>query len=741
MIHNKTKPKRNCLPYVQFDGDYALVGQKNPKKLAFYRVEPQIIQNKDVDELVSFLDQVADIYNKVPFSNFQVYARKIVKDNQSYIDFLQKKRKETDYQTASNILLGSIELAKDSSRLASLREFLMVFDITGQEDSLIGFERDLKGIEARKMTKIEIEKFLIGKVIGDFEGLEFEDIYVTEVKHERYSLLQQQVRIGSTFHKSYVINRFPRTKDTFFITDILNASGNFDVLFDFRKAKKDKIVQKLDIMLLNKENESVTGRASNRIKGKKDLEDTEKMLAQIAGELEQVWQVTTLIDVYDSSPKNLLDTESRLNGVLLTQGMKNTDLTKGIKSWIQTLPLCSVEKEVFSPYSYHFHSSLVSKLFPAFSSDYSDDTGVIAGENVDTGNLVVIDRLDRSKYPARNMSVFGLTGRGKTYAMETDILRHFSLGYKIIVLTPDRGYDFPSSICEKVTFGISYENSINPFQIDSLIVDSDDEKDKIGGELYFHKKVEDIISFLRTITTVSSTEAGLLETLITRLYEKYGYSKESVTVPNSFPTLQDLYQLALEVDELQDFCSELKSFAIGHYSHIFARNRNWGFDKPITVLDIKNLSDGVLRQIMMDALVKAIWEQVKTWDHKFIVYIDEAHQLTRDEKSIQFMTDLAKRIRKYGKNQGGAVFITQNPSDLLRFDGAENIPKNCDFLMIFPIKPDDIDQLKKIGFYPTKQQYKFLTSAKQHQAILKAGGTSVTIAVIRSDQEREVMGK
>ena len=123
-------------------------------------------------------------------------------------------------------------------------------------------------------------------------------------------------------------------------------------------------------------------------------------------------------------------------------------------------------------------------------------------------------------------------------------------------------------------------------------------------------------------------------------------------------------------------------------------------------------------------------------NRKIIVAVDEAHIFINPKYPIalDFMAQMAKRIRKYG---GMLLIITQNIAD---FVGTEEIKRQstavinaCQYSLIFSLAPADMSDLvalyEKAGGINEEEQNSIVT-AGVGQAFLITGATSRTTVQI-----------
>ena len=86
-----------------------------------------------------------------------------------------------------------------------------------------------------------------------------------------------------------------------------------------------------------------------------------------------------------------------------------------------------------------FNSSPLSSFFPFTSFDLTSDTGILYGINRHNSSLVLFDRYALTNY---NSVTFATSGAGKSYAIKLEILRSLMFGTEVIVIDPEREYEF-----------------------------------------------------------------------------------------------------------------------------------------------------------------------------------------------------------------------------------------------------------------------------------------------------------
>ena len=103
-------------------------------------------------------------------------------------------------------------------------------------------------------------------------------------------------------------------------------------------------------------------------------------------------------------------------------------------------------------------------LIPFISTDLTGNTGILYGVNRTANTLVIFDRFSLENY---NSVTFAKSGSGKSYATKLEILRSLMFDTDVIVIDPEREYEFLSETVGGRYFNISLssDHHINPFDL------------------------------------------------------------------------------------------------------------------------------------------------------------------------------------------------------------------------------------------------------------------------------------
>jgi hypothetical protein len=341
-----------------------------------------------------------------------------------------------------------------------------------------------------------------------------------------------------------------------------------------------------------------------------------------------------------------------------------------------------------------------------------------------------------------------------------------------------------------IDVGSSTYGILNPFHVISSLEASEDEDeeeeeqyDEYGRPLPKKKKVErkdDSFSqhlqfleqFFRVILEgISSDAFEILNSLIIDMYKEKGIDINTNLAklkPEDYPIFDDLYDLILRrIKTARDEFSLRNLMTVETYIKKFARGgRNsalWNGPTSIetnenfVTFNFQSLVAGnnaqitnaqmllVFRYLNNEIINNKDFNKKYRKNRKIIVAVDEAHIFINPKYPIalDFMAQMAKRIRKYG---GMQIIITQNIAD---FVGTEEIRRQstavinaCQYSLIFSLAPADISDLvqlyEKAGGINEEEQNSIVTASVGQAFLITSPTSRTTVQIVASDYVKQL---
>ena len=430
---------------------------------------------------------------------------------------------------------------------------------------------------------------------------------------------------------------------------------------------------------------------------------------------------TVIVHFADTLDQLNLDTAA-IQSVGRSRMMEIKPLTYQMeKSLNACLPLCQNKLDI----KRCFITECASLLFPFCTQElYDENGGIYYGLNKTSNNLILVNRLNSDN---SNGIIVGASGKGKSMMAKSEIIRKYiSSTDQIIIIDPDGEYARLANILGGEVIHVSPSSSahINLFDIDMLAT-----KD---GEKPLAEKTNFIITIFDTILTASGQypltpqQRSVLDRCIGKAYNLFLDSRdESGNYDDSkLPTLKDLYEILRLEDgyEAMSLADIIEMYATGS-QNMFAHHTNVSYHSRLVVYDIKDMGEAmkVLGELVV---LNNVWTEItkgRKEGRNVWFYIDEMHLLFKNASSVNFLSNLYKRARKYG---GIPTGITQNISDLLQIDEARNLIKNSEFVIMLDQSADDREALQELLHIPPALMNN-ITNAPPGHGLIRCGASVV----------------
>lgn len=552
--------------------------------------------------------------------------------------------------------------------------------------------------------------------------------------------------MDDVFYSFYTFSYFPEEVSPSWLKKVIEAKVDLDLSISLEVADKEKVTR-----ATNAKMQEIEGRLLGKLppmykkKYENQLNSLDHLMEEIQNDSENLFDVTFLLGIRANSLDDLKTSEQRLRTAVSSSKLRSRKLSyQGTDVMWYTLPIAHKKDYLEDKICWSMQASIVASILPFNSSELNYNEGVLKGFNAKTGSPITYDRYVQSKFHNPNEVVLGESGSGKSYYLRLDMLRHATSGnsQRLFVIDPEREYFIPTS--HRITFSLGSQYTTNPFHIRSTIVDTDDDYDgmKDVGQ-YLRRKIGEMMSFFHWIVPdMTPLERANLLQAIQIVYDKRGLNFSSSYLPAIFPTLSDLVAcLRNHFPKMMDnFIAALYPYVEGAYKDMFNGQTNWSMANKISIFDIHELGDEVKRPLM-DLLLKDIWEEMKIdRKEKKGLYVDEAWLLAdeKNQQTMEFLREIAKRIRKYG---GFLTTATQNVDDFLTIGKYGTAIFNNAYIKTFMrMSERDIHELGRFMTFSDKELKILGKGKKRGYCIHLAGTKRVEMRTKSSPDEENVLG-
>lgn len=449
----------------------------------------------------------------------------------------------------------------------------------------------------------------------------------------------------------------------------------------------------------------------------RNLEDLRDKLQQAE---EKLFNVGFYITIYGNTEAELNKAENELKGILDARMIVMKPAIFQQEQGMQSvLPLATDELLVHSK----FNSSPLSSFFPFTSFDLTSDTGILYGLNRHNNSLVLFDRFSLTNY---NSVTFATSGAGKSYATKLEILRSLMFGTEVIVLDPEREYEYLAEATGGRFFNISLssDHHINPFDLPAL------QPDEHPGDVLRTHIIELVGLFRLMLGGLSPEEETVLDIAIQETYALKDITGDSDFSQSEPPLLSDFELVLAGMDGSASLIARLQKYTSGTWSGFMNKPTNVDINQKFVVFSLRDMEDE-LKTIAMYIITNFIWSSIRRRLVKRLLVIDEAWWMMKSEQTASFLFSLAKRGRKYYL---GIATITQDVDDFLRSPYGVPMITNSSLQFLMKQSPTAIDNIQKT-FQLTDGEKFLLLESGVGEGIFFAGLKHVAIKVVASTTE------
>lgn len=373
------------------------------------------------------------------------------------------------------------------------------------------------------------------------------------------------------------------------------------------------------------------------------------------------------------------------------------------------------------------NSAPLSSLFPFISFDLTSDKGILFGINRHNNSLVLFDRFSLENY---NSVTFAKAGSGKSYASKLEILRTLMLDTDVIVIDPEREYEFLAEATGGRYFNISLtsDHHINPFDL------APPGPDESAGDVLRSNIVNLVGLFRLMLGGLTPEEDAIVDRAISETYALKDITPESDFSNIEPPLLSDFEYVLSGMEGGESMAQKLSKYTRGTWAGFINKPTNIDVNKRFIVFSLRDMEDE-LKPVAMYLVTHFIWNAVRKNLKKRLLVIDEAWWMMKSEDTASFLFGLAKRGRKYYL---GMSTITQDVEDFLRSPYGMPIITNSSIQLLLKQSPTAIDMIQQT-FNLTEEEKYLLLESGVGEGIFFAGIKHIAIKIIASYTEDQII--
>jgi type IV secretory pathway VirB4 component len=564
---------------------------------------------------------------------------------------------------------------------------------------------------------------VLPETIYESASLEFQDV----IAPSALKIESKSINLGEKIARTFFIISYPRFLTDNWFSPIINLDKVFDISI---------FVHPIDTSLMLRQFQKKVAEVQSQIsvREKKGMvrdpmldtsfQDLESLRDNLIQAQEKMFDVGIYITIYADNEMELFKVENEIKSLLESKLIYIKPALfqqeAGFKSVIPTnTDMLNIHQKL--------NSEPLSSIFPFISFDLTSDQGILYGINRHNSSLVIFDRFSLENY---NSVTFAKAGSGKSYATKLEILRSLMFDTDVIVIDPEREYEFLAEAVGGRYFNISLssDHHMNPFD---LPIPHEDE----SAEDVLRSNIINLVGLFRLMLGgLTPEEDSMIDRAISETYAIKDITPESDFSNVEPPLLSDFEMVLSGMDGSDSVVARLAKYTKGSWATFLNRPSNVDINKKFVVFSVRDMEDE-LKPVAMYIIMHFIWNVIRKNLKKRLLVVDEAWWMMKSEDTASFLYSIAKRGRKYYL---GLSTITQDAADFLNSPYGVPIISNSSIQLLLKQSPTTIDLLQKTFNLTDEEKYLLLESSVG-EGIFFAGLKHVAIKIIASYTEDQII--
>lgn len=537
----------------------------------------------------------------------------------------------------------------------------------------------------------------------------------------------KSLNLGEKIARTFFIMSYPRFISDNWFSPIINLDKVFDVSIFIHPIDSSKALKYFQKKVAEVQSQISTKEAKGVVRDPMlDIayQDIEAIRDQLQQAQEKMFELGVYITVYADNENELFKIENEIKTILEAKMIYIKPALfqqeDGFKSCIP------IGNDILNIHQ-KMNTSPLSSIFPFVSFNLTSNKGILYGINRHDSSLVIFDRFSLENY---NSVIFSKSGAGKSYTTKLEILRSLMFGTEVIVIDPEREYEYLAEAVGGRYFNISLSSHhhINPFD---LPIPREDES---PADILRSNTINLVGLFRLMLSGLTPEEDALVDRAITETYAIKDITAESDFTNIEPPLLSDFEMILSGMEGSESLLQRLSKFTRGSWSTFINKPSNVDLDKKFIVFSVRDMEDD-LKPVAMYIVTHFIWNAIRRNIKKRLLIVDEAWWMMKSEDTASFLYSIAKRCRKYYL---GLTTITQDVGDFLRSPYGVSIVTNSSMQLLLKQSPNGMDLLQKT-FNLTDEEKFLLLESDVGEGIFFAGLKHVAIKIVASYTEDQII--
>lgn len=537
----------------------------------------------------------------------------------------------------------------------------------------------------------------------------------------------RSLTVSGKFSRIFFVIAYPRILNDSWLEPILNLEREMDVTITIHPIDTTETLKRFQKKVAEVESQ-IDDRAEKGMVRDPQLDAAYRNLEDLRDKLQQadekLFNVGLYIAIYADTEGELNKIETDIKGILDTRLIYiKPALFQQEDAFMSVIPTMTDKLLVHSK----FNSSPLSSFFPFTSFDLTQDSGILYGVNRHNNSLVLFDRFSLTNY---NSVTFATSGAGKSYSLKLEILRSLMFGTEVIVIDPEREYEYLAEATGGRFFNISLssEHHINPFDLPIPLSDERPE-DVLRSHI-----IELVGLFRLMLNGLTPEEDAIIDAALHEVYAMRDITGQTNWSNLPPPLLSDFEMILAGMEGSESLVQRLSKYTSGTWAGFMNEATTVDVNQKFVVFSLRDMEEE-LKTIAMYIITNHIWRSVRRELKKRLLVIDEAWWMLKSEDTAAFLHNLTKRARKYYL---GIATITQDVDDFIRSPYGIPLITNSSIQFLMKQSPTAADTLQSV-FHLTDEEKFALLESSVGEGIFFVGLKHVAIKVIASYTEDQII--
>ncbi|MDE2037598.1 MAG: DUF87 domain-containing protein, partial [Patescibacteria group bacterium] len=537
----------------------------------------------------------------------------------------------------------------------------------------------------------------------------------------------KEVNLGEKVGRTLFVISYPRFLDESWFAPIINLDKVFNVSIFIHPVDTARILRHFQKKVAEVQSQISTREDKGLVRDPAldtAYQDLETLRDQLMQAQEHLFDVGVYITIFADSDGELDKLESEIKSILESKLVYlKPALFQQEQGFKSVIPIADDQLNVHSK----LNSSPLSSVFPFVSFDLTSDKGILYGINRHNSSLVLFDRYSLENY---NSVTFAVAGAGKSYCTKLEILRTLMFDADVIVIDPEKEYEYMAEATGGKYFNISLnsEHHINPFELPAVA------EDESASDVLRSNIINLVGLFRIMLGGLSQEEDAIIDRAITETYALKDITAESDFTSVEPPLLSDFELVLAGMEGADSLVQRLSKYTKGTWSGFINRPSNVEINSKFIVFSLRDMEDE-LKPVAMYIVTHYIWNSIRKLRKKRLLVIDEAWWMMKSEDTASFLFSLAKRGRKYYL---GLATITQDVDDFMKSPYGLPILTNSSIQILLKQSPTIIDHIQQT-FNLTDEEKYLLLESDVGEGIFFVGLKHVAIQIRASYTEDQII--